>query len=919
MIYRENPNFVAREIQPNPREVSYWIDLTESPQGQIIKTWVSGKWVRINPSDAEQGGLDLEEVKLAVANLQTNKADKYEVQQVKEEIWADTYTKQQVDDKLDTKEDTLVSGVTIKTINGNSLLGSGDITIEAGEDVDLTDYLTKEEASNTYQPTGHYLTSIPPQYVTETELESKGYALKTDIPSTDQFITEEEASATYQPKGSYLTSVPAEYVTESELSQKGYATTDQIPDISTKQDTLVSGTNIKTINNQSILGQGNIEITTGTGGITDAPADGNTYGRKNNQWAQVTIPDTSNFATKQEVQAKQDALISGTNIKTINGASVLGSGNITIETPEGGISDAPQDGKTYGRKDAQWSEITIPDTSALATKAEIADMATQTWVGEQGYLTEHQDISNLATKEELASKANTSDLSNYLTTANASTIYETISGAQSKYQPVGEYALKSEIPSLSGYATESYVNTQVSNLVNSAPEALDTLKELADALGNDANFSATVTNLIGQKLDSSTYNEDKQTFALKAELPTDYITEADLNGYVTQTYITEQLSTKLDVSTYNDEKANFATKDDLQMSGYKINSITINGTTGEVTGDIQGDVIKWIRQNSHRYDVWADTEAADGVIIKQLDDSDSQYSSYGAGINTNKTRGNYYGVYVKIPKFYYRVAETDTQIYQIDFSVEIQSGDVSWRVYDGNELYSAYSVDYTSGSSNAQFVSTPSGYSDEITYENISDFQSSEGKMFRIMTWQQRCLFYVLYAAWYGSLDIDTNVSSPSKYNQGDSQDDGMMDVLNRDNNYNNFWGLENFIRDFWDNYIEDIQMYSPSYDGDNDDPKFYIMNGSMRKEQITITGTANNGYIGQPGLKIREDLIFVPTSGGSSNGTFGTIQYIVDGTSQCRRTTGSGIFDLYFDLSGNNTLGLGIRLTYKGRIREII
>lgn len=36
--------------------------------------------------------------------------------------------------------------------------------------------------------------------------------------------------------------------------------------ISTKQDTLVSGTNIKTINNQSILGEGNIEIQGGGGG-----------------------------------------------------------------------------------------------------------------------------------------------------------------------------------------------------------------------------------------------------------------------------------------------------------------------------------------------------------------------------------------------------------------------------------------------------------------------------------------------------------------------------------------------------------------------------------------------------------------------------------------------------------------------------
>ena len=46
-------------------------------------------------------------------------------------------------------------------------------------------------------------------------------------------------------------------------------------------------------------------------------------------------------------------------------------------------------------------------------------------------------------------------------------------------------------------ATQSYVNTAVSNLVDSAPGALNTLNELAAALGDDANFSTTVTNNIG--------------------------------------------------------------------------------------------------------------------------------------------------------------------------------------------------------------------------------------------------------------------------------------------------------------------------------------------------------------------------------------------------------------------------------------
>ena len=50
------------------------------------------------------------------------------------------------------------------------------------------------------------------------------------------------------------------------------------------------------------------------------------------------------------------------------------------------------------------------------------------------------------------------------------------------------------------YATQSYVNTQVSNLVDSAPSTLDTLNELASALGDDANFSTTVTNSIATKL-----------------------------------------------------------------------------------------------------------------------------------------------------------------------------------------------------------------------------------------------------------------------------------------------------------------------------------------------------------------------------------------------------------------------------------
>jgi hypothetical protein len=63
----------------------------------------------------------------------------------------------------------------------------------------------------------------------------------------------------------------------------------------------------------------------------------------------------------------------------------------------------------------------------------------------------------------------------------------------------GTIATQSWVGSQS-YATTSYVTTQINNLINGAPGALDTLNELATALGNDASFSTTVTNSIAGKV-----------------------------------------------------------------------------------------------------------------------------------------------------------------------------------------------------------------------------------------------------------------------------------------------------------------------------------------------------------------------------------------------------------------------------------
>ena len=116
-------------------------------------------------------------------------------------------------------------------------------------------------------------------YATEEWVNSQGFlkehqdisnlATKSELSTKQDTINDLETIRSGAAKGATaLQSVPSEYVTETELNNKGYLTSvpdtyalkSEIPDINTKQDTLVSGTNIKTVNGTSLLGSGNIEV-----------------------------------------------------------------------------------------------------------------------------------------------------------------------------------------------------------------------------------------------------------------------------------------------------------------------------------------------------------------------------------------------------------------------------------------------------------------------------------------------------------------------------------------------------------------------------------------------------------------------------------------------------------------------------------
>lgn len=210
------------------------------------------------------------------------------------------------DYQLSGKQDKLTSGTNIKTINNQSILGSGNIDIQGGGS------------------------------------ESVAWG---DITGKPDF----KAVAT---SGSYddLTNKPAIPTKTSDLTNDSGFVNDY--QLSGKQDKLVSGTNIKTINNESILGSGNIatasqseltNIATTVGNQASAITALNTavFKNGNNQFDVVNgridsvssvldsaLIDIENVETT--VADKQNTLVSGTNIKTVNGNSLLGSGNIEI-------------------------------------------------------------------------------------------------------------------------------------------------------------------------------------------------------------------------------------------------------------------------------------------------------------------------------------------------------------------------------------------------------------------------------------------------------------------------------------------------------------------------------------------------------------------------------------------------------------
>lgn len=215
--------------------------------------------------------------------------------------------------------------------------------------------------------------------------------------------------------------------------------------------------------------------------------------------------------------------------------------------------------------DAKVEAIEVPDVSGLATKEEvqtvdnkvealeipsIEGLASETWVEEQGYLKEHQDISALATKAEVEAvnaKVEAIEIPSIDGLAKSADVTAEIAAAVEPLATKSEIADKanvSQIPtrtselvndsnfitshqSLEEYAKKTFVSEEIAKVVGGAPETLDTLKEIADALQDNATMSM-VSEAISTKANAEdVYNKtevyNKQESEAKFQASGDYV------------------------------------------------------------------------------------------------------------------------------------------------------------------------------------------------------------------------------------------------------------------------------------------------------------------------------------------------------------------------------------------------------------
>jgi hypothetical protein len=226
---------------------------------------------------------------------------------------------------------------------------------------------------------------------------------------------------------------------------------------------------------------------TGTGAIAGT-FTGNITGNVTGNVSGTSGSTTGNAATATALATARTFQLTG-DVEA-SGVTFDGTGNVSLTTVIG--TGAIVNADVNASAQVAYSKLNLTNTildadvnaSAAIAWTKIAPSSTVSTT-ELGYL----DGVTSAIQTQLDAK---------LATATAATTYAPLASPALTGVPTAPTAAANT--NTTQVATTAYVQTEITDLIAAAPGALDTLNELATALGNDAAFSTTVTNSLATKL-----------------------------------------------------------------------------------------------------------------------------------------------------------------------------------------------------------------------------------------------------------------------------------------------------------------------------------------------------------------------------------------------------------------------------------
>lgn len=779
------------------------------------------------------------------------------------------------------------------------------------ETVDLNGYLTKTDAASTYQPKGNYLTSVPEEYVTETELNAKGYA------TTTQVNTKLDSSAytaadvlskvkTVDGVGSGLDAdlldgkQGNEYALKTDISDEVYISEGTQPD--GEQEIWVD------------LSDNTFDELV----VTEAPKDGKQYARQNGTWVEVEA------APKDET------------VKITVTSNQLSDSNIN------GVTITIAYGETSKVLTWEGTELTatIPvNTTYTITCSDVTDYAkpqSQTFIAEAGniriitltYNTTIVTINVTSNHPELLSNKVDVKLSGYVTkTLSGNRTYTVKIPTGAQYTIEGTEVSIFSSPNFRKWVTPDSI-TSTANGVAEEKTLMYRGAKLKIKLAKDISGLADVyvySNTVPKESSYTlvTRDTDENTFVLPTT-ETWTIEPRSVAGYITPEIQTIQISSLDDVKevTLDWEQIN----EETHAMWVQFDETT-STTTLERGGNL--DIITNLTSKFKRCLALPQDDGS--AAIAYLNSTDS--NKWEDGSTVNRTGAYHYVYYmVHFPKYYYR-----TELVSIGkFKLYISDRKLTDSYKEEREcligVFEAYNTD---GKLTSRPNTTSTG---NQTIETFFNQAQTNGSNWGLIDYRAHKTIANLFCAKYGNTNISTDNSSipcSGGTRSWDSSIGATVSLGNRDgksSKSSNFLGLEDCYYGKYE-FVQGINIINRQwivYDRGlkvNTDLSGLTSAGYTNVRQIVAssssdTAASSSGWI--TGIAHGEYADIMPTyvSGGSDTTYYADYYYHNTGNRVFARSGDSGyeshcgvFFSDAYSGSSDSDSSFGSRLGFYGKI----